>query len=50
MEKMIPSDWPMGKPVVHFLDCLLLWEGQVHCMGGTTFGIVVLETVRKQVQ
>lgn len=26
-ERIPISDWSVGKPVVHFLDCSLMWEG-----------------------
>jgi hypothetical protein len=28
-KKMSPSDWTVGKPVVHFLE--VMWEGPAHC-------------------
>jgi hypothetical protein len=43
-KKMLPPDWPMGKPVVHFLDWC--WETQF-TVNGATYELVILGSMRK---
>lgn len=46
-EKMTLADWPVGKPVVHFLNQWLMWEGLSHCRGCYLW-LVPLGVIRKQ--
>lgn len=41
IEKIPLSDWPVGKPVVHILDCWLIWEAQI-TLGSGIPGLMIM--------
>lgn len=45
IEKMHPLDWPVGKPLLHFLDRSLMQAGHAHLLCSINPGLVVLSII-----